>query len=181
MLHFLVFQFTVCVRRHGTTVYQQVLSPHKPSGKALSGWEWGFPKENATYHALYPRSWTVYDIPDQKLRLICRQISPIFPHDYKVHATANWGLFRRNLTHMVCPNKMDDFSKEEGCSGEYSCRFDHERFSDSRIWQWLFKFFLLRMGKCCSARDTVIRSNGRIHMLVVQVWPLNVIAVRGLF
>jgi len=83
-----VNQFTVCIRRHKKTVYQHVLSPNAPSGtlnceKTLQGWKWNFNGGQAVYHALYPRAWTVYDIPEQKVRLTCRQVSPVFPHDYK--------------------------------------------------------------------------------------------------
>ncbi|KAK3097227.1 hypothetical protein FSP39_007733 [Pinctada imbricata] len=74
-------QFIVCIRKDGQTVYQKVLTGEK--GKNLQAWEWGFPSHSATYHALYPRAWTVYDIPEHQLRLICRQVSPIIPHDYK--------------------------------------------------------------------------------------------------
>ncbi|XP_028416084.1 non-lysosomal glucosylceramidase-like [Dendronephthya gigantea] len=81
-------QFVVCIRRKGKTVYQQVLSPQCTSngllyGHNLKSWNWGFNGANAIYHALYPRAWTVYEIPSQRIRLICRQISPIFPNDYK--------------------------------------------------------------------------------------------------
>jgi len=77
----------VCIRRNNQTVYQQVLSPHKPKQRSLKTWKWQFPGKQASYHALYPRSWTVYEIPEQKIRLVCRQISPVFPHDYKVSTT----------------------------------------------------------------------------------------------
>ncbi|XP_076443638.1 non-lysosomal glucosylceramidase-like isoform X2 [Babylonia areolata] len=76
-------QFILTLRRNGETVYQQVLSSHKKKGKALKSWKWGFPGEQATYHALYPRAWTVYRIPEHSVTVTCRQISPIFPHDYK--------------------------------------------------------------------------------------------------
>lgn len=80
-------QFIVCVRKKGRTTYQAVLSPNRPNGvlcgRSLQGWNWGFNGAHATYHALYPRSWTVYYLPGQNIRLICRQISPVFPHDYK--------------------------------------------------------------------------------------------------
>eukprot|EP00794_Sanderia_malayensis_P009762 gene9762-10761_t len=83
-----VDQFTVCIRRKNKTVYQHVLSPNCPSGtlnceKTLQGWKWNFPGGHAVYHALYPRAWTIYEIPEHKVRLTCRQISPVFPHDYK--------------------------------------------------------------------------------------------------
>ncbi|XP_015230933.1 PREDICTED: non-lysosomal glucosylceramidase [Cyprinodon variegatus] len=74
-------QFTVCLRRGGQTVYQQVLSVERPP--TLQGWNWGYCGEYAFYHALYPRAWTVYQLPGQNVTLTCRQISPIIPHDYK--------------------------------------------------------------------------------------------------
>uniref|UniRef100_A0A8C7XR32 Non-lysosomal glucosylceramidase n=1 Tax=Oryzias sinensis TaxID=183150 RepID=A0A8C7XR32_9TELE len=74
-------QFTVCLRRGGQTVYQQVLSVEHPS--TLQGWNWGYCGEYAFYHALYPRAWTVYHLPGQNVTLTCRQISPVIPHDYK--------------------------------------------------------------------------------------------------
>ncbi|XP_069482882.1 non-lysosomal glucosylceramidase isoform X2 [Ambystoma mexicanum] len=74
-------QFTVCIRRNGQTVYQQVLSVEKPS--TLQGWNWGFCGRHAFYHALYPRAWTVYHLPGQNVTLTCRQVSPIIPHNYK--------------------------------------------------------------------------------------------------
>uniref|UniRef100_A0A8D0E4M1 Non-lysosomal glucosylceramidase n=1 Tax=Salvator merianae TaxID=96440 RepID=A0A8D0E4M1_SALMN len=74
-------QFIVCLRRKGQTVYQQVLSVERPS--SLHGWNWGFCGHYAFYHALYPRAWTVYQLPGQDVVLTCRQVSPVIPHDYQ--------------------------------------------------------------------------------------------------
>ncbi|KAM4689860.1 non-lysosomal glucosylceramidase, partial [Rhinophrynus dorsalis] len=74
-------QFSVCIRRRGQTVYQQVLSLEQPH--TLQGWNWGYCGSHAFYHALYPRAWTVYQLPGQNITLTCRQVSPIIPHDYK--------------------------------------------------------------------------------------------------
>ncbi|XP_049629217.1 non-lysosomal glucosylceramidase [Suncus etruscus] len=74
-------QFTVCLRRRGQTVYQQVLSVERPS--VLRSWNWGLCGFFAFYHALYPRAWTVYQLPGQNVTLTCRQITPILPHDYQ--------------------------------------------------------------------------------------------------
>uniref|UniRef100_A0A673Z4N0 Non-lysosomal glucosylceramidase n=2 Tax=Salmo trutta TaxID=8032 RepID=A0A673Z4N0_SALTR len=74
-------QFTVCLRRGGQTVYQQVLSVERPP--TLQGWNWGYCGEYAFYHALYPRAWTVYPLPGQNVTLTCRQVSPVIPHDYQ--------------------------------------------------------------------------------------------------
>ncbi|XP_062898894.1 non-lysosomal glucosylceramidase [Mobula hypostoma] len=73
-------QFTVCLRKNGNTVYQQVLSVERPH--KLQSWNWGYCGEYAYYHALYPRAWTIYNLPGQNVTLICRQISPIIPHNY---------------------------------------------------------------------------------------------------
>ena len=68
---------------------QAVLSPNRPNGvlcgRSLQGWNWGYCGANAVYHALYPRAWTVYELPGQNITLVCQQISPVFPHDYKVN------------------------------------------------------------------------------------------------
>ncbi|XP_025049265.1 non-lysosomal glucosylceramidase [Alligator sinensis] len=74
-------QFTVCLRRRGQTIYQQVLSVERPN--TLQGWNWGYCGHYAFYHALYPRAWTVYQLPGQDVVLTCRQITPIIPHDYQ--------------------------------------------------------------------------------------------------
>ncbi|KAG8228817.1 hypothetical protein J437_LFUL008313 [Ladona fulva] len=77
-------QFIVTIRDiSGNTLYQQVLSPEKGHQHKLSSWNWNFPGSNAHYCALYPRSWTIYDIAEQGIRLICRQVSPVIPHNYK--------------------------------------------------------------------------------------------------
>lgn len=81
-------QFTVCLRREGQTVYQQVLSVERPP--TLQGWNWGYCGEYAFYHALYPRAWTVYHLPGQNVTLTCRQISPVIPHDYQVTQCDPW-------------------------------------------------------------------------------------------
>ncbi|XP_018471344.2 uncharacterized protein LOC108842814 isoform X2 [Raphanus sativus] len=39
--------------------------------------------DKSTYHALYPRSWTVYNEPDPELRIVSRQVSPFIPNNYK--------------------------------------------------------------------------------------------------
>ncbi|VDM19143.1 unnamed protein product [Hydatigera taeniaeformis] len=78
-------QFIVSVFREDR-VYQKVLSPHTSGSgipHSLSSWEWGFPADRGHYIGLYPRSWTIYELPEVDLILICEQISPIIPHNYK--------------------------------------------------------------------------------------------------
>jgi non-lysosomal glucosylceramidase len=42
-----------------------------------------FADMKATYHSLYPRSWTVYRQQQNQLNLTCRQFSPVIAHNYK--------------------------------------------------------------------------------------------------
>ncbi|XP_068244667.1 non-lysosomal glucosylceramidase [Palaemon carinicauda] len=77
-------QFIVTIRDpKGNTLYQKVLSTHSKPKKYLGAWDWGFSGADGLYCGLYPRSWTVYNIKEQSIRLICRQISPVIPHNYK--------------------------------------------------------------------------------------------------
>lgn len=55
-------QFSVRVKRAGK-VFTQVLSVDDGKGsEALRGWAWGMRPSVATYHALFPRAWTVYEV-----------------------------------------------------------------------------------------------------------------------
>ncbi|GAB6029054.1 Non-lysosomal glucosylceramidase [Chamberlinius hualienensis] len=74
--------FIASVRKEGKTVYQQVLSTRNCK-KSLSAWRWAFPGGDASYTGLFPRSWTVYELKELKIQLVCRQISPVIPHNYK--------------------------------------------------------------------------------------------------
>lgn len=49
----------------------------------MSSWKWGFDGKNAKYTGLFPRAWTEYDIKEFNVKLICRQISPVIPNNYK--------------------------------------------------------------------------------------------------
>uniref|UniRef100_A0A1I7YIE9 Non-lysosomal glucosylceramidase n=2 Tax=Steinernema glaseri TaxID=37863 RepID=A0A1I7YIE9_9BILA len=79
-------QFILTVRRDSNTIYQKVLSAADFSAQAsaeLSSWDFSFPSEDLQYRGLFPRSWTTYRIPDLGLTIVCRQISPVIPHDYE--------------------------------------------------------------------------------------------------
>lgn len=39
--------------------------------------------EKCEYTGLYPRAWTEYDLSEYGVKLTCRQISPVIPHEYK--------------------------------------------------------------------------------------------------
>ncbi|CAO2190101.1 unnamed protein product [Urochloa humidicola] len=83
-------QFSAFVSRPNGKKYSTVLSAPtadllKGVGKSgIGSWDWKLKEDKCTYHALFPRSWTVYDgVPDPEIKITCRQISPFIPHNYK--------------------------------------------------------------------------------------------------
>lgn len=77
-------QFIVTIRNENKTVYQKVLTAAPPNPKTkLKSWDFKFPAKNLHYVGLYPQSWTTFEIPEFGVTLCCRQMSPVFPHDYK--------------------------------------------------------------------------------------------------
>ncbi|KAJ1692237.1 hypothetical protein LUZ63_008935 [Rhynchospora breviuscula] len=84
-------QFSVFISRPDGRKYSTVLSskdpeinPKKIKSSFINSWDWNLNEKKCTYHALYPRSWTVYDgEPDPEIKITCRQMSPFIPHNYK--------------------------------------------------------------------------------------------------
>ncbi|XP_022948946.1 non-lysosomal glucosylceramidase-like isoform X2 [Cucurbita moschata] len=83
-------QFSAFVSRPNGNKFSTVLCSARPQkskdGKndGIEAWDWNLSGEKSTYHALFPRAWTIYDgEPDPDLKIVCRQISPIIPHNYK--------------------------------------------------------------------------------------------------
>lgn len=84
-------QFSIFISRDGGSKnYASVLAPgqHEGLGKSgdhgISSWGWNLSGQHSTYHALFPRAWTIYDgEPDPELKVSCRQISPFIPHNYR--------------------------------------------------------------------------------------------------
>ncbi|XP_023331930.1 non-lysosomal glucosylceramidase-like isoform X2 [Eurytemora carolleeae] len=67
----------------GGCIYQSVLGGRGASVPgAPSSWKWAGNPEDSLYCGLYPRSWTVYNILQVGVRVLCRQISPVIPGDY---------------------------------------------------------------------------------------------------
>jgi non-lysosomal glucosylceramidase len=77
--------FTVCIRKSSSNVtsYQQSLVTRRSKLKGLRSWNMAYCGDHATYFALYPESWTTYDLPGQHVNLTCHQLSPVIPHNYK--------------------------------------------------------------------------------------------------
>ena len=76
-------QFSLFVQRPSQAAQARTLYPGRPAGRSLSAWQWDMNPACGTYHALYPRAWTVYEQPFPGIRLTCRQLSPILPHNYR--------------------------------------------------------------------------------------------------
>ncbi|XP_026484474.2 non-lysosomal glucosylceramidase [Vanessa tameamea] len=77
-------QFIVNIRNaKKETIFQSVLSTYNKPKKVLQSWEWKINGSDCEYTALYPRAWTTYDLSKYGIKLVCRQISPVIPHNYK--------------------------------------------------------------------------------------------------
>ncbi|KAG8392006.1 hypothetical protein BUALT_Bualt01G0246700 [Buddleja alternifolia] len=83
-------QFSVFVSRPNSDTTSTVLCSTNPitmennTGAGIESWDWNLQGEKCTYHALFPRAWTVYDgVTEPKISIVCRQISPFIPHNYK--------------------------------------------------------------------------------------------------
>ncbi|KAK9271342.1 hypothetical protein L1049_026932 [Liquidambar formosana] len=83
-------QFSVFVSRPDGEKYSTVLCPgsleilKKSKASTIRSWDWNLNGKRCTYHALFPRAWTVYEgEPDPELRIVSRQISPFIPHNYE--------------------------------------------------------------------------------------------------
>ncbi|XP_062080549.1 uncharacterized protein LOC133785317 [Humulus lupulus] len=61
-------QFSIFISRDGGHKnYSSVLAPDKHEGigkvgdQGISSWDWNLNGQHSTYHALFPRAWTIYD------------------------------------------------------------------------------------------------------------------------
>uniref|UniRef100_A0A0D3HEN1 Non-lysosomal glucosylceramidase n=1 Tax=Oryza barthii TaxID=65489 RepID=A0A0D3HEN1_9ORYZ len=102
-----------------------VMENQKCNDSGISSWDWNLSGQHSTYHALFPRAWTVYDgEPDPDLKISCRQISPFIPHDYKdsslptsvfVYTLVNTGKDRAKVSLlMTWANSIGGFSHHSG-------------------------------------------------------------------
>ncbi|XP_078173387.1 uncharacterized protein LOC144567189 isoform X2 [Carex rostrata] len=125
-------QFSIFVSRDGgKKKYSSVLSPGHHEGlkkfgdQGISSWDWNLSGQNSTYHALFPRAWTVYDgEPDPDLKISCRQISPFIPHNYQesslpttvfVYTLVNTGKDRAKVSLLFTwANSIGGFSHQSG-------------------------------------------------------------------
>jgi len=80
-------QFAAYVQKGNERPKTQVLYPEDPGGDAFAGWKWDMEAKNGRFHVLYPRAWWTYKTPDPDIKLTCRQVSPVIPHNYKESST----------------------------------------------------------------------------------------------
>jgi len=116
--------FTVCIRRRETTTYCQVLTPYHLRSKGLRSWNGAFPEEKGHYQALYPQSWTTYDLPNQNIRLLCKQLSPVIPDNYTDSSlpVASFVWHVENLGDEPVEVSLMFTWKAGSASEEFSCR-----------------------------------------------------------
>lgn len=77
-------QFIITIKKSdGETVLQSLLSTYKMKGGCLQDWQSLIDPSKCKYTGLYPRSWTEFDLSEFGIKLICRQISPVIPNNYK--------------------------------------------------------------------------------------------------
>ncbi|VAH05374.1 unnamed protein product [Triticum turgidum subsp. durum] len=123
-------QFSIFITREGgSKKYSSVLAPgqhdglKKSSDDGISSWDWKLRGDRSTYHALFPRAWTVYDgEPDPELKLSCRQISPFIPHNYEESSLpVSIFVYTQNsiggLSHQSGGHVNEPFIGENGISG----------------------------------------------------------------
>ncbi|KAK9730432.1 Glycosyl-hydrolase family 116, catalytic region [Popillia japonica] len=77
-------QFIVTIKdKNKKTLFQSVLSTYLKEFKKLKTWKLLLDDSKCNYTGLYPRAWTEYDLTEFGIKLVCRQVSPVLPHNYK--------------------------------------------------------------------------------------------------
>ncbi|KJH71576.1 GH116 family glycosyl hydrolase [Aliterella atlantica] len=74
-------QGDACGKDEVLRTFAYALCTEAPDDGSLHAWQW-YPQNQGTYHALYPRSWFVYEDVFQS-QLSCEQFSPILPENYE--------------------------------------------------------------------------------------------------
>ncbi len=74
-------QFSVFEQQEDAPAQVYAMSTQAPEDGSLSRWSW-YPQGKGNYHALYPRSWFVYE-GVFKSQLVCEQFSPIWAENYQ--------------------------------------------------------------------------------------------------
>jgi non-lysosomal glucosylceramidase len=75
-------QFSIFEQVGESAPQAYALSTEPAADGTLNSWQWYPAETGGTYHALYPRSWFVYDSVFQA-QITCEQFSPILPNNYQ--------------------------------------------------------------------------------------------------
>jgi len=125
-------QFSVFAKRAGKKPQVQVLYTGEPETDQLSSWQWNMNPQCATYHALFPRAWTVYENPLPGLELICEQISPVIPQNYTESSypvcVFNWKI-KNTLNTPVQAGLMFTFQNGYGTTSDLAGRHNNRIFN----------------------------------------------------
>ena len=130
-------RFYLRVKR-GDKVYSQMLLPASIDGDANAhsagtGLQKFMPAGNVEYHALFPRSWTVFDQPVPGVKVILKQLSPFLPGSYS-EASLPAVLFGVEVINLV-PNEPIEasvmFAFQNGFDEHSDSRggFEHKSFA----------------------------------------------------
>ncbi|GJQ72624.1 hypothetical protein Trydic_g1288 [Trypoxylus dichotomus] len=77
-------QFMITIKNKAKdTIFQSTLSTYSKEFRKLKAWKSLIDGDKCYYTGLYPRAWTEYDLTQFGIKLVCRQISPVIPHNYK--------------------------------------------------------------------------------------------------
>uniref|UniRef100_A0AAR5P6H3 NLGase n=1 Tax=Dendroctonus ponderosae TaxID=77166 RepID=A0AAR5P6H3_DENPD len=75
-------QFIVTIKdQSDATIFQSCLSTYTKT--SLPSWQSLLDGNKCYYTGLYPRAWSYFDLSEFGIKLTCRQISPVIPHDYE--------------------------------------------------------------------------------------------------
>ncbi|EPS64589.1 non-lysosomal glucosylceramidase, partial [Genlisea aurea] len=160
-------QFSIFISRDGgNKKYASVLATgqeeylRRSSDQGIMSWGWNLTGQRSTYHALFPRAWTIYDgEPDPELKISCRQISPFIPHNYResslpttvfVYSLVNTGKERAKVSllftwansiggtsHLSGDHVNEPFMGDDGVSGVL---LYHKQVSHTLFLFYLFLF-----------------------------------------
>lgn len=118
-----VDSFSLRVKR-GDQIYSQVLSmQNSDEGSPLASWKWNLPASCGTYHALYPRAWTVYENPVPDITVVIEQISPFLPESYS-ESSMPCAVFQVEVINTSATSEAEAsvmFSFQNGYGGGNSC------------------------------------------------------------
>lgn len=139
----------------------------------LSAWDLKLDPAKCSYTALYPRSWSEYDLSEYGVKLTCRQVSPIIPHNYKdsslpcsvfVWQVENVGDQERKVSITFVFKNGTGNKKQDGAGGAKTATFDSDDIRGATITQTIAEM-------PCSFSIGVVKSNDTKVGTVAKIDP----------